>query len=185
MIHPHLPVLPSSRQRVEQDLHHHTVPIKIGDALFAALDAAICSCTSASFQPLDSSIALLGTLRLEEERSDRSLISNLYGLQILIFFVLASENAGPLPPQHGAKIATAVQFATSLRLHQSRTLHIDDNDVNSLTGTSRRLWLVLTILDRWQAAGTAGMSGIPEEAVHLTRSDEAILGTSAYQLARK
>ena len=185
MIHPHLPVLPSSRQRVEQDLHHHTVPTKIGDVLFAALDAAICSCTSASFHPLDSSIALLGTLRLGEEPSDRSLISNLYSLQVLIFLVIASGAAGPLPPQHGVTIATAVQFATSLRLHQSRTLNIEDDDVNSPTGTGRRLWLVLTILDRWQAAGTAGMSSIQEEAIHLSRSDEAVLGTSAYQLARK
>ena len=103
----------------------------------------------------------------------------------MIFLILASGSAGPLPPQHSVTIATAVQFATSLRLHQSRTLNTDDDDVNSATGTGRRLWLVLAILDCWQAAGTAGMSSIQEEAIHLTRSDEAVLGTSAYQLARK
>ena len=185
MVHLHLPVLPSSRQRVEQDLHHHTVPMIIGDALFAALDAAICSCTSATVHPLINSTTLLGTLRLEEEISDRSLIANLYGLQVLIFLVIATENAGPLPPNHGVPITTAVRFAASLRLHQSRTLKIDENDVNSLTGTGRRLWLVLTTLDRWQAAGTAGMSAIAEETVQLTRSDELVLGTSAYQLVGK
>ena len=182
MIHPYFPLLAHRKSRIQHDLDQ-TSP-EICEAFFAAVDAANALCTSPRTDTLVNALRQLTTLRLEKESKTRSPPANLVCLQILILLIIADDNAGPSRPQQRITIARAVDFASSMRLHQSHSLPPSSDD-DSNSSLCRRAWLVLTILDRWHAASTSGTLMVDEDTVQLVESDENLLGTLAFHLVGK
>ncbi|KAK4692927.1 hypothetical protein P7C71_g4370, partial [Lecanoromycetidae sp. Uapishka_2] len=182
LIHPLLPLLPNSRTHQQNLLDH--AQTNINDVFFAALVAAATSCTSSNATPLTDAKPSFESLRKVEPRT-RTSHDNFVYVQALILMIIATENSGPSSSRNLSWYADAVEVARFMGLPQYEATNVSHPDQGTSGFIGRRVWLVLATLDRWHAASKSGMMLIPRKSAQLTESDENLLGTPAYHLARE
>ena len=183
MIHPTLPLLMHSRDYLQPDLEN--IPSIIREAYYATLDAAVSSVTHGDNDSVFKKATDLLVLLQIEESSTRTDSANLAYLQALILMVVAIQNSGPRRAHNTIWLGQAIGIATSIKLHQSSSFDFSQNDPDSFEKTGRRAWLILIVLDRWQAVATSVPLRIPEENAQVLPSDRDIVGDPAYRLCRK
>ena len=180
LIHPIFPLFSHSMANLHVVLDH--IPTDVCSALFAALDAAVASLTSVNNNSLPSKA--LEPFQLEQ-LENRTFTANLAHLQAVILVAIAAENSGPSHSRNSAWFAEAVRIGKFMQLHQSRLWNQVDDDVESPGALGRRAYLVLAVLDRWQAASMSGFLAITGPGIELSTSDEELLGITAYRFVRK
>lgn len=91
--------------------------------------------------------------------------------------------SGPSP---SVLLGSAVGLAYSLKLHfHKHSEEMAESDPDSDDKLGRRIWWSLVIMDRWHASSTSSPILIPDGSVVVYPEDQALLGESLYQLARK
>ena len=161
----------------------NNVPSSLCEAFFAALKAAVTSCTAADTEPLQEATNLLEPYRTAELRT-RTPGSNLTHLQAMILMIVAVDNSGPSDAKESRWYAEADRIAKFMQLHHSHAFIFEDSE-DSNAALGRRAWLVLATLDRWHAVSTIGALQVTEINAQLFDEDEFLLGSQAYHLARE
>ncbi|KAI5919653.1 hypothetical protein F4810DRAFT_476844 [Camillea tinctor] len=193
IVHPYLPLLASTKVRVEAQLVQ--CPPRLRDAFIEALYGTMQSLVSSPGRYTNGDVSSASRLitEWESDSSPRTLIVNLVHLQTLILVAIATDNYGPssLKGEHGGPskasiLGRAVGLAYSMRLHVS---NLDSNvnvqlDHDSDDNVATRAWWTLIMLDRWNAIGTATPLFIPNDSVVILPSLNSILGENVYHLAR-
>ena len=126
-----------------------------------------------------------------ENAASRSLSNNIVYLQAIILMSLCTELSGPAYTQAqqampgAAWLGMAVGLAYFLKLHVNRSYtNLGGGDPDSSEKLCRRTWWTLVTLDRWHASSTSSPLLIPDTSTVLLAEDRAVLGDSAYHLAR-
>ena len=126
-----------------------------------------------------------------ENAASRSLSNNIVYLQAIILMSLCTELSGPAYTQAqqampgAAWLGMAVGLAYFLKLHVNRSYtNLGGGDPDSSEKLCRRTWWTLVTLDRWHASSTSSPLLIPDTSTVLLPEDRAVLGDSAYHLAR-
>ncbi len=120
-----------------------------------------------------------------EDLQARSTSDNLIYLQALLLMGLASDSSGPFQVQQSLWINLAFGVSVFLKLHcNHRVVHVVGSELDSNEKLGRRAWLVLFMMDRWHASGTAGPFVIREKMAEIYEEDGGLLGNTGIRLAR-
>ena len=128
---------------------------------------------------------LLVTLQLGDLVT-RSISDNLLYLQALLLMVLANSSIGPIQAQQSSWINVALSVSTFLKLHSHKPYeNVVGCDIDTNENLGRRAWLVLVVMDRWNAAGTGLPLLIADGQAKMYRGDGVLLGNIGLQFARR
>jgi len=165
-------------------------PLRLREAFLEALYGTTAPSKSSASRSdsIKRAIELVRVLEADEGPTyTRS--QNLVYLQTLILLAAEAEtqarSSTHSAPSRATWLASAVGVAYHLRLQDAfdrRRANLEDPDSNDCLG--RRVWFILTILDRWHAASTARPLLIPDANVVLQAEDLEVLGDLTFQLTR-
>ncbi|KAK9479649.1 hypothetical protein V1514DRAFT_327793 [Lipomyces japonicus] len=175
-IHPILPILDHSRAKLRARLVATTAPVR--NALLNALYGLV------RFRSLDVQKSVQCLAEVQRESYDKLSSSSLILIiQTMLLLALETSNHGTVSLEYGVRsmsywIGAAVGLTRSLRhMPHGNDNSNDDNDSN--LKLSRRLFVVLTVLDRWYSAATMSPMMTPDHAIQLTSEDRILLGSPA------
>ena len=191
-IHPTFPLLAHSKTR----LHNYigNVSKTLRDAFLGALYTAVRYAPGNAFTnvghvvALDATYNALMSYQLEVLNTQNAL-SNIVYMQGLALLLIGIDMSGPAnsltytTSMKGSLLGSIVGMANSMNLH-SLGSHQADEDVDSFSNVSRRLWISLVVLDRWYAASTSKPLSIPDSSSNLESSDKGAIGMPLLYLAR-
>ncbi len=127
----------------------------------------------------------LVTLQLGD-LTTRSISDNLLYLQALLLMGLANSSSGPIQAQQSSWINLALSVSTFLKLYSHNPHeHVVGSDIDTNENVGRRAWLVLVVMDRWNAAGTRLPLLIADGQAKMYRGDGVLLGNIGFQFARR
>jgi hypothetical protein len=186
-VHPTLPILPHTATALSK--YVKSAPAFLKEALILAVQAAIQSATSSSFEPqaIQRSLSLLTIYHFSDE--SRSFGSALLHLQTLLLLAIEAGNHEPpgarkvAGPSRTVLLGQAVGLANSMGLHvgEPKELAVEEESDKM----ARRVWFSLVVLDRFHACGTCQPLFIPDSSVTLLVEDQPILGEGLYYVASK
>lgn len=163
MIHPYLPILPSSKPRLQVYLAQCSGMLR--EAFLEALSGTMHSFPSfTSSMPGD--VGLAKKMLMEWELNDdapRTQAAHIVHLQSIVLLLIEADvrPSGSVSGQKESLLGRAVGTAWALRLHQlsadCRSVAGADADVDADVRIRLKLWWSLVVLDRW----TAVSMGIP------------------------
>jgi len=188
-IHPTYPILWPSKSRTLSKLS--SCPPMLRDAfnssLYAAIPPSPVTNLSSPRQQATVKAAQLITAFQFESGSPPSLSNSLIHLQTLMLLAIrASQARTPGGLSQSVWLGSAVGLAYTLKLYQHKPLeHPGVEDLDSDDRLARKIWWALVIMDRWHASSTSSPVLIPDSSVVLFPDDQALLGDSLYQVARK
>jgi hypothetical protein len=188
-IHPTYPILSQSSQRLRARLS--TCPPSLNHAFNEALHAAVGTVSSPGHtDPTQQSVQRATQLVAQFENAGApSASTDLVLLQTMMLLIVEAEThvtKGYSGRSRSVWLGGAVGLAYSLKLHlYKQPGEMAESDADSDDRLGRRIWWSLVIMDRWHASSTASPILIPEASVVVTHEDQALLGESSYQLARK
>ncbi|KAL2870509.1 putative C6 finger domain protein [Aspergillus lucknowensis] len=192
-VHPILPILPNSKDRLLGLLHQCTREVQ--EIFLYSLYTLTCvniDRVAGAFERVtsyDNAQDLL-LYYTRQPAMVRSTGVNLLWLQSILLMILDCDSRGPdnFVLKDGIPKHTLIQSATKLgsdlvkSLGQLKPKRSSDSDVDSEANLARRSWVCLVILMRWYAVSVADPSvlGTPEIG---GRDDERILGSVAAGIA--
>lgn len=188
LIHPIFPFLPHLKSVVNTNLANASATTR--EALIATLYALappIASFRASS--PEEGTYAknaarLLVALQLEGPAA-RTSADNLMYVQALLLMSIVDDTSGPDHVQQSIWLSSAINTANYLKLYANYIYDLDAGDMDSSDKLGRRVWLVLTVLYRWYAVGTASPLLLANESTKFLPADCELLGNSGYRLARQ
>lgn len=129
---------------------------------------------------------------LSEDESTRSASASLVHLQSMLLMILEADTRGPenLQGQDGInkKVLLGMAYLRGYELVKSvdrlRPEQPVDQETDSTGNLARRAWIVLGILSRWFAVGTAGPDVFGTNEIG-TKEDERLLSSTTLQIASK
>lgn len=182
MVHPVFHILPHTKTKLKMNLVK--APAAIRDALLCALNAGANLPEPQMGSNLEKAAEKLDVCRREDLEA-RSPSDNLIYLQALLLMGLANDCSGPKQVEQSFWIIQAFKVAVFLKLHSSRGLvHLAGTELDTDEKLGRRAWLVLFVMDRWHASGTAEPFVMHESIAELYLDDGLLLGNIGFRLAR-
>ncbi|KAK9318102.1 hypothetical protein V1524DRAFT_422062 [Lipomyces starkeyi] len=194
-IHPIFPILAQSRSRLRSRLVATTSPIR--NACLHALYALIRGKVSPHRGEQDWQRAIQHLSDAQKDNSKLPVASSLILIQAMVLLALETDNHGSAALDGVLRSPTywlgaAIGLAHSLRLHVSpaslpespSSSSPDGSDLDSDVRLSRRIYLVICMIDRWQAASLSLPLQIPDRTIHLVADDHITLTTVPYHLMR-
>lgn len=189
IIHPYLPILPTTKSRLQVYLAQCSGMLR--EAFLEALAG-----TLQSFPGFTSSttgdVALARKMLAEWELNDdtpHTSAAQIVHLQTLVLLLIESDvrPSASAGTQKVSLLGRAVGAAWSLRLHRTTVdLHADgDSDADSDTHIRVRLWWSLVTLDRWSAM-SSGTPVIAQKQSTIAQTGlSTIVGETPYLLIRR
>jgi hypothetical protein len=192
-IHPFLPFLPSTKDRLLELLHQCRREVQeVFLHSFYAVTHTDISRVGSSFQNFISleNAQELVSLRLRENPILRSNAANFVWLQSLLFMLLECDARGPdnLWSKNGLPKSMLVEAVSKLSFHIAKNfdqLMVQDVDFQGLdsdAGLARRGWVVASTLCRWHTFGVAERDVIGSYEIG-NLADQKFLGLASSQLA--
>ncbi|KAL1998810.1 hypothetical protein VTN02DRAFT_5538 [Thermoascus thermophilus] len=195
VIHPILPILPNSKDRVLEILHQCSREVQ--EVFLHALYAVTGTNLSRLEKPFVKVLSFENAQELVMAQARvyyqiRSTATNLIWLQILLFMVLESDSRGPdnfrgkngIPKGTLAELAGRLGFSLAKSLDQLRLgKRFENPDMDSDAGLARRGWNIACILCRWHAASVADLDPFSINEI-AAAGDEKLLPESTMQLAK-
>ena len=185
------PFLPHSKRLLQHVLA--TCSTTLREAFLLALDCAVRTSTASALPDLIDPVAsiqkaseLISKAPYEMSQSRDSFENTVY-VQALILMVIASDSIwaatgrGPPPAKW---LGRAIGKATDLNFNRSTAEVRPDGEADLNAHLRRRIWLVLVVLDRFNASSTSSIFRIPDDGALLMAEDRPLLGETAYHLAR-
>ncbi|KAI9682387.1 MAG: Glucose-responsive transcription factor [Caeruleum heppii] len=180
---PTFPLLATSKNRLRSRLAQ--CPLRLREAFLGALTAAVTPLSyQTATQPANMKAAEMVTaLQYDEGAVSFTRSQNLVYLQAMIMMAIeADNNRGPAMTRNShVWLGSAVGLAYHLGLQRSSPFTGDADSDESL---GRRIWFILTIMDRWHAASTASPLLVPDVNMELKIEDREVLGDTTFQLTR-
>ncbi|EED23312.1 C6 finger domain protein, putative [Talaromyces stipitatus ATCC 10500] len=194
-IHPILPILPSSKERLHAILH------KCGRMLQEVFSHAFYAVTHTNIErvrgtftdvdSLETALGLISTC-LRDPYNLRILPVNIAWIQTLAFLVIDCDKRGPdnLHGRDGCPKQTLVDHLMSLAYRvakpfdQNRDLFQDFQDVDSDANIARRGWFSASILCRWHLVGMGERDFVDDDIQDINLpTDYSFMGPATVQLA--
>ncbi|KAK9332930.1 hypothetical protein V1520DRAFT_333879 [Lipomyces starkeyi] len=194
-IHPIFPILAQSRSRLRSRLVATTSPIR--NFCLHALYALIRGKVSPHRGEQDWQRAIQHLSDAQKDNSKLPLASSLIIIQAMVLLTLEADNHG-LAALDGVLRSPTYWLGAAIGLAHSLHLHVppasppespsspspDGSDLDSDVRLSRRIYLVICMIDRWQAASLSLPLQIPDRTIHLVADDHITLTTVPYHLMR-
>lgn len=156
------------------------------DALFASTKSFALSTNIYEKACLERAMHNALTLKYDSSVYQNASVSQVV-LQTLMLLVFATENNGraKVGPPSVALLSAAVALAYQNKFHVYKPVdELSERDPDSDDNITKKLWVSLVIMDRWQAVGYAMPHLIPEEAVAFRPDLIQTLGEEVYHEAR-
>jgi hypothetical protein len=194
VIHPTLPVLASSKARVQSLIWQS--PLALQSAFYNAFFSMLIPFLPASTDQISGDPLTAGRLlsEWEAEGRPRSSATDLVRLQTLVMLAIAADCQGVAAvkghlggPSKAEILGRAVGLGYSMRLYlrEVESAASPELDPNSDDNVALRAWWVLVMLDRWNAVGTATPTLINNDSVVVLPGLRHIVGDVVFALIRK
>ena len=182
LIHPILPILPC-KDRLKLNLSK--APRVISNALNSTLKALVRLPTSDMNSDLKGATEQVMALR-NEDFTTRPTSDQLLYLQALLLMSLATDCHDPIYQSQSEWLQAIFDTFQNLNLPSDGPCeHIVGSDPDTDTKLCRRAWVVLMIMDRWQAQSNYSNHVTRASNVTLYDQDLVLLGNDVYYFARK